>query len=160
MNHLHLFVLTFNHPVSKTLRNMVSRSVLKMSWNGLKVLKMFEFVWNVFICHQFLQFGLSSGANLQNVGRHLVLILRMWSIAASHYHFLRQWSHYFLTQRITKAESTLRGFHHYASLRLSDVYMRQETRPSLLQIMVCCPFGAKPLSETMLEYCQWNFNRN
>ena len=34
--------------------------------------------------------------------------------------------------------------------------------------MACCLVGAKPLSETMLEYCQldfrnklqWNFNRN
>ena len=39
------------------------------------------------------------------------------------------------------------------SLRPRDAYMRQETRPPLLQIMACRLFGAKPLSEPMLEYC-------
>ena len=37
------------------------------------------------------------------------------------------------------------------SLRPSDAYMRQQTRPSLVQI-----FGAKPLSEPMMTYCQLN----
>ena len=40
------------------------------------------------------------------------------------------------------------------SLRLSDAYMCQETRLSLLQIMACRLFSTKPLSEPMLEYCQ------
>ena len=39
------------------------------------------------------------------------------------------------------------------SLRPSDAYMRQLTRPSLVQIMACRLNGAKPLSEPMLEYC-------
>ena len=33
--------------------------------------------------------------------------------------------------------------------RASDAYMRHETRPSLVQIMVCRLFGAKPLSARM-----------
>ena len=37
------------------------------------------------------------------------------------------------------------------SLRPRGAYMRQETRSSLLQIMACRLFGAKPLSEPILE---------
>ena len=40
---------------------------------------------------------------------------------------------------------------HKASM--SDVYMCQQSRPSLVQIMACRLFGAKPLSEPMLAYC-------
>ena len=40
------------------------------------------------------------------------------------------------------------------SLRPSDAYMRQQFTPSLVQIMACRLFGAKPLSEPMKEYCQ------
>ena len=36
----------------------------------------------------------------------------------------------------------------------SAAYMRQWIRSALLQIMACCMFGAKPLSELMLGYCQ------
>ena len=52
------------------------------------------------------------------------------------------------------------------SLRLSDSYMHQWTRPSLVQIMACRLFGTKPLSEPMLtklsfghlrNKIQWNF---
>ena len=39
------------------------------------------------------------------------------------------------------------------SLRPSDTYMRRWTGPSLVQIMACRLFGAKPLSEPILEYC-------
>ena len=39
------------------------------------------------------------------------------------------------------------------SLRLSDVYMCRHSRTSLVQIMACRLFGAKPLSKPMLEYC-------
>ena len=41
----------------------------------------------------------------------------------------------------------------FNSLRPSDAYMSQLTRPSLVQIMACRLVGAKPLSEPMLEYC-------
>ena len=41
----------------------------------------------------------------------------------------------------------------YNPLRPSDAYMRQWTRPSLIQIMACRLTGAKPLSEPMPEYC-------
>ena len=35
-------------------------------------------------------------------------------------------------------------------------HMRQQTRPSLVQIMAYRPFGAKPLSELMLAHCKLN----
>ena len=40
------------------------------------------------------------------------------------------------------------------SMRPSDAYMRQKTRPSLGKIMACRLVGVKPLSEPMLDYCQ------
>ena len=40
------------------------------------------------------------------------------------------------------------------SLRPSDTYMRQYNIPTLVQIMACRLFGAKPLSEPMLPYSQ------
>ena len=54
------------------------------------------------------------------------------------------------------------------SLRVSDAYMHQYIRPSLVQIMACYLFSVKPLSEAMLPYClwnprnklQWNFHQN
>ena len=39
------------------------------------------------------------------------------------------------------------------ALRPSDAYIRRGTGSSLVQIMACRLFGAKPLSEPMLEYC-------
>ena len=33
-------------------------------------------------------------------------------------------------------------------------YMRQWIGSALVQIMACCPFGTKPLSKSMLGYCQ------
>ena len=38
----------------------------------------------------------------------------------------------------------------------SDAYMRRQPETSLVQIMACRMFGAKPLSEPKLEYCQLN----
>ena len=40
------------------------------------------------------------------------------------------------------------------SVRPSDAYMRHQPRQSLGQMMVCRLFGAMPLSEPMLCYCQ------
>ena len=52
-------------------------------------------------------------------------------------------------------------------LRPREAYTHQQTRPSLVQIMACCLFSAKPLSELMLDHrfsqkwqlsvCKWNF---
>ena len=42
----------------------------------------------------------------------------------------------------------------FNSLRPSDAYMRQLTRPLLVQILACRLVGAKPLSEPTLVYCQ------
>ena len=42
----------------------------------------------------------------------------------------------------------------FNSSRPRDSYMRKKTGPSLVQIMACRLFGAKPLSEPMLNYCQ------
>ena len=46
----------------------------------------------------------------------------------------------------------IRGLTVVNSLRPSDAYMRCWTGSSLVQIMACRLFGAKPLSEPMLEY--------
>ena len=52
----------------------------------------------------------------------------------------------------------------FNSLRPIAAYMHQQTKPTLVQIMACCLFGTKPLSEPMLIYCQldpkWNINGN
>ena len=42
------------------------------------------------------------------------------------------------------------------SLMPSDAYMRRQPKTSLVQIMACRLFGAKPLSEPKLEHCQLN----
>ena len=36
----------------------------------------------------------------------------------------------------------------------SCVYMHQQTNPSLVEIMACCLFDTKPLSETEIAYFQ------
>ena len=41
-----------------------------------------------------------------------------------------------------------------STLKMGVAYMCQQTRPSLVQIMACCLFTAKLLSEPMLTYCQ------
>ena len=38
--------------------------------------------------------------------------------------------------------------------RGTHIYMCHQSRPSLVQIMACRLFGAKPLSEPMLDYCK------
>ena len=40
----------------------------------------------------------------------------------------------------------------------SAAYMRHWTGSALVQIMACRLIGAKPLSESMLEYCQSKYN--
>ena len=40
------------------------------------------------------------------------------------------------------------------SLRPGDANMRHYNKPTLLQIMACRLFGARPLSEPVLQYCQ------
>ena len=40
------------------------------------------------------------------------------------------------------------------SLRLSDAYMHQYTRSSLVQIMACRLLCAKPLSDPVMTFCQ------
>ena len=55
--------------------------------------------------------------------------------------------------RLTIMKTTILGFNH---LRPRDAYMRQENKPSLVQIMACRLVGAKPLSEPKMEFCQLN----
>ena len=45
-------------------------------------------------------------------------------------------------------------WHHVNSPPTSAAYMRQRIGPALVQIMACCLFSTKPLSKTMLGYCQ------
>ena len=52
--------------------------------------------------------------------------------------------------RVCGATDTL---NYVNSLRPSDAYMQCWTVSSLVQMMACRLFGAKPLSEPMLEYC-------
>ena len=55
----------------------------------------------------------------------------------------------------------------FNSSRMNDAYMCQQIMPSLVEIMSCCLYSAKPLSEPMLVYCQvdlqnifqWNVNQ-
>ena len=46
----------------------------------------------------------------------------------------------------------------------SAVYMHQWIRSTLVQIMACCLFGTRPLSELMMVFVnwtlQWNFNQS
>ena len=43
----------------------------------------------------------------------------------------------------------------FNSLRLSDAYMHQWNRPSLVQMMACCLLGTKPSAEQiMFFFCQ------
>ena len=42
------------------------------------------------------------------------------------------------------------------SMRLSDAYTGQKPNPSLVQIMACFLFCAKPLSQRMMENCKLN----
>ena len=35
---------------------------------------------------------------------------------------------------------------------LSDAYIQQQNKSSLIQMKACCPFGTMPLSEYMLTY--------
>ena len=44
------------------------------------------------------------------------------------------------------------------SLRPSDPYMCQQNSPTLFQIMTSHLYGTKPLSETMMDYCQHGQN--
>ena len=44
--------------------------------------------------------------------------------------------------------------HTMCLLRSNDAYMRPNNIPTLVQIMACRLFGAKPLSEPMQAYCQ------
>ena len=48
--------------------------------------------------------------------------------------------------------NVIRSVSELNSFRPSDAYMRQKPNPSLVKIMACRLFRAKPLSEPMLEY--------
>ena len=41
----------------------------------------------------------------------------------------------------------------FNSLRPSDAYMHEQTKPSLAEIMACRLIGTKSLYEQMLSYC-------
>ena len=48
----------------------------------------------------------------------------------------------------------------FNSLMSCDTYMRQWDRSSLVQLMTCCLFDAKPLCEPMLTSCQLDLKEN
>ena len=57
------------------------------------------------------------------------------------------------SSQIVQAVNVLMQCIIFNPLRPSDAYMRRWTGSSLVQIMACRLFGAKPLSELMLENC-------
>ena len=69
---------------------------------------------------------------------------------------------------VTPTYVAWRQKHFFNSSPSSAAYMCQWTGPSLVQVMACRLFDAKPLPEPMLVYCQldpgnkfrWNLNRN
>ena len=77
-------------------------------------------------------------------------------------HYLDQ---YTLTSMMTYGVNKGQWFN---SLRLSDSYLHQLTKPPLVQIMACQLPGTKSLSEPMMPYClsdvenkiQWKLNKN
>ena len=70
-------------------------------------------------------------------------------------------SHYKMFENyLFENAATFPGSQWVNSLRPSDAYMRRWTGSSLVQIMACRLFGAKPLSEPMLEYCNWDLGPN
>ena len=87
---------------------------------------------------------------------HLISTMGFPTLVRWHLYIESDLSSYQLTNRLTN--SSLPG----------AAYMRQWTGSALVQIMACRLFGAKPLSEPMLKYCQldltnklqWNSNRN
>ena len=65
--------------------------------------------------------------------------------------------HMFLKNSTEKAQTyheNMFANYTFNSLRPIDAYMRRQHRPSLVQIMFCRLFGAKPLSEPMLTFWQ------
>ena len=63
---------------------------------------------------------------------------------------------YFSTHIISKEKCIIHVYQRINSLRPSDAYICGQPRQSLVQIMACRLFGAKPLYEPMLSYCQLN----
>ena len=48
----------------------------------------------------------------------------------------------------------------FNSSRPNDAYMHQLTGVSVVEIMECCLFGAKSVSESVLAYCYWTLTDN
>ena len=61
---------------------------------------------------------------------------------------------HFMVDRLFMAIYTIDEYEDVKSLRPSDACMRRLTSTPLDQIKACRLFGAKPLSEPMLTYCQ------
>ena len=69
-------------------------------------------------------------------------------------HYSEKWWFY-LPMHICYPRHRIQDMHRTInSLRRSGAYMCQQHRPSLVQIIACRLFDAKPLSEPMLEHCQ------
>ena len=55
--------------------------------------------------------------------------------------------------------TSLQWASHFCPFNTLKIIMRQHTRAFLVQIMTCCLFGAKSLSETSGPHCQMNPDR-
>ena len=64
---------------------------------------------------------------------------------------------YFLAFNQSHNINRVKGQHYINSSPLSAEFMRQRTGSTLVQVMVCCLFGAKPLPEPVLAYCQLDY---
>ena len=98
----------------------------------------------------------------------LINLLDFFTSISAHWHMLmlvfREWNYYDVEVVHISSRKIWNMIHFIGyifnenicvliSLIPSDAYMRQWTRPSLIQIMAWRRSGAKPLSETALEYC-------
>ena len=85
----------------------------------------------------------------------------IWNLNCNSMGYLSNWKHIFHLNYYNKTIMfNVRQLpNHYIngslnSLRPSYAYICQYNMPTMLQIMACHLFGAKPLSEPMLPYCQ------
>ena len=105
----------------------------------------FCFFWLFF----FLRLGLGQRRAVVIIGRWLLPSLVDTGDICCHY-----WQHILVSSTFLQWGFAKDKHHLLNSLRPSEAYMRRWTKQSLAQIMACCLFSVKPLSEPMLKNCQ------
>ena len=126
-----------------------------LSWCALK----FVAIWCQINDLQRYEFSIEVDLGAQAIGA-MASKNKQWTLNGNIYSLLERGLSYvttllrhdsFWTNESAKKKSFLEDIN---PSRLSDAYMRQYPMPSLVPIMACRLFGAKPLSEPMLDYCQ------